>query len=258
MQMNRSKRAMVGAVCLVVVALVMGWFVGRYIPGTPHEAEPRIGDGLYSETGYAASEIVDLAPGSTLELRGITQGIAYIGRPDEVAQRTPPEAAELWKEQGMWEYDAPDLDLSVREIKVITTKSFADWYPEYGGPYRPVYESSKLVAVTVSVANVSPAAVDLQRDFPMHNFSLWGENLDYIDDSLGAGARLDDAYYFANEIYRSGQDAIEPGESVEIILPFKVNKNALKNQNAFDGLDPSDFCLQLIDYDPAIAYRLWL
>ena len=49
----------------------MGWFVGRYIPGTPHEPEPRIGDGLYSETGYAASKIVDLAPGSTLKARGI-------------------------------------------------------------------------------------------------------------------------------------------------------------------------------------------
>lgn len=258
MQMNRSTRAMVGAVCLIVVALVMGWFVGRYIPGTPHEPEPRVGDGLYSETGYAASEIVDLAPGSTLELRGITQGIAYIGRPSEVAQRTAPEVAELWKEQGMWEYDVPDLDLSVLDIRILTTKSFADWYPEYGGPYRPVYDSSKLVAVTALVTNVSSDAIDLQRDFPDLNFSLWGESLDHIDDSLGAGAHLDDAYHYANKILARQQDMVEPGESVEIILPFKVNKNSLKDQSAFDDLDPSVFCLQLVDYDPCIAYRLWL
>lgn len=258
MQMNRSKRAMVGAACLVAIALVMGWFVGRYIPGTPHEPEPRVGDGLYSETGYIASEIVDFAPGSTLELRGITQGIAYNGRPEEIEQRIPPEVAEAWKEQGMWQYDAPDLDLSVREVKVISAKSFAGWYPEYRGTYFPAYDSSKLIAATVLVTNLSSEAIDLQRDFPMHNFSLWGENLDYIDDSLGAGARLDDAYYFANDIYRSEQKAAEPGETVEIVLPFKVNKNALKDQDAFDDLDPSDFCLQLIDYDSGTAYRLWL
>lgn len=258
MKNTRSVRIAIGTVCLIAIALVMGWFVGRYIPGTPHEPEPRIGDGLYSETGYAASEIVDLAPGSTLKAHGITQGIAYNGRPEEVEQAIPSEIEEAWREAGEWEYDVPDFDLSVSQIKVISAKSFADWYPEYAGTYYPAYESSELVAVTVSVANVSSEAIDLQHDFPMHNFSLWGENLDHIDDSLGAGARLDDAYYFANTVYRSEQKAVEPGESVEIILPFKVNKNALKDQNAFDDLDPSDFCLQLVDFDSGTAYRLWL
>ena len=219
MKNTRSVRIAIGTVCLIAIALVMGWFVGRYIPGAPHEPEPRIGNGLYSETGYAASKIMDLAPGSTLKARGITQGKAYNGRPEEIEQAIPPEIEEAWKEAGEWEYDAPDFDLSVRGIKVISTKSFADWYPEYAGTDYPAYDSSKLVAATVLVTNVSSEAIDLQRDFPLHNFSLWGENLDYIDDSLGAGANLDSAYFFANEVYRSEQDTVEPGKSVEITRP---------------------------------------
>lgn len=89
MKSTRSMRIAIGTVCLIAVALVMGWFVGRYIPGTPHEPEPRVGDGLYSETGYAASEIVDLAPGSTLELRDVTQGFLYAGRPAKLSRRLP-------------------------------------------------------------------------------------------------------------------------------------------------------------------------
>ena len=116
MKNTRSVRIAIGTVCLIAIALVMGWFVGRYIPGAPHEPEPRIGDGLYSETGYAASKIMDLAPGSTLKARGITQGKAYNGRPEEIEQAIPPEIEEAWKEAGEWEYDAPDFDLSVRGI----------------------------------------------------------------------------------------------------------------------------------------------
>lgn len=259
MQTNRSKRALAGAVSLIAVALVMGWFAGRYIPGTPKAPEAPFGDGLYSKTGYSADEIVDLAPGSTLKLRDVTLGVAYAGRPDEIALHIPSESEEGWREQGLWEYDAPAFDLTVREIKVITTASFADWYPEYAGLNNPVYDSSKLVAVSAVLVNASNEPVELREDFPAHNFTLWGENLDYIDQSLGAGAVLDGAYYFANEFFRFGQQTtLEPGESVEITLPFKVNRNSLKDPGVFDDLDPSDFCLQLIDYRPCTAYRLWL
>ena len=42
---------------------------------------------------------------------------------------------------------------------------------------------------------------------------------------------LDDAFVFANENYnRDELLRIEPGESQTLILPFKVNKNALKDQ----------------------------
>ena len=48
MKNTRTVRIAAGTVCLIVVALVMGWFVGRFIPGDPREAVPRFGVGLYS------------------------------------------------------------------------------------------------------------------------------------------------------------------------------------------------------------------
>lgn len=59
MKNTRTVRIAAGTVCLIVVALVMGWFVGRYIPGDPREPEPRIGDGsiLKPDTGYLRSSI---------------------------------------------------------------------------------------------------------------------------------------------------------------------------------------------------------
>ena len=196
MKNTRTVRIAAGTVCLIVVALVMGWFVGRYIPGDPREPEPRIGDGLYSETGYGLSKIVDFDPGSTMKLRNITQGQRYVRHPDEV-ERTPSELVDFYKENGEWEYECPDIDLSVSEIKTITTKGFAEWYPEYAGTYRPVYDDSELIAVTVTITNASDNLIQQWYKLPLEHVTLWSENLDYIDDSLGAGVVLDDAFVFA-------------------------------------------------------------
>ena len=145
------------------------------------------------------------------------------------------------------------------EIKTITTKGFAEWYPEYAGTYRPVYDDSELIAVTVTITNASDNLIQQWYKLPLEHVTLWSENLDYIDDSLGAGVVLDDAFVFANENYnRDELLRIEPGESQTLILPFKVNKNALKDQNSFDELDPSDFCIQMVDFSSSTAYRLWL
>lgn len=258
MQMKRSRRAMLGAACLVAVALAMGWFVGRYIPGEPRAPEPPVGEGLYSETGYIASRIVDFEPGTALRLRGVTQGVAYSGRPDEVAEHIPPNVAEEWKRSGLWEYDIPDFDISVRGVKTVPTMSFADWYPEYKSSYRAVYEDSKILAVDATITNASSEVLDLQRYSLLGTASLWGEGLAGVDDSLGAGAHLDNAYYFANEGLRSEGWLVQPGESQQVVLPFKVNANNLKDPAAFDRLDPSAFCLQIVDYDSGTAYRLWL
>lgn len=70
---------------------------------------------------------------------------------------------------------------------------------------------------------------------------------------------LDDAFVFINEDYdRDNLLNIEPGASQTLMLPFKINKNNLIDQSAFDKLDPSDFCIQTVDFDTGTAYRLWL
>ena len=108
---------------------------------------------------------------------------------------------DFYKENGEWEYECPDIDLSVSEIKTITTKGFAEWYPEYAGTYRPVYDGSELIAVTVTITNASDNLIQQWYKLPLEHVTLWSENLDYIDDSLGAGVVLDDAFVFANENY---------------------------------------------------------
>lgn len=141
---------------------------------------------------------------------------------------------------------------------MISTKSFADWYPEYAGTDYPAYDSSKLVAATVLVTNVSSEAIDLQRDFPLHNFSLWGENLDYIDDSLGARRE-------------PGQRVLLRERGLPVGARHSRTRQIGRDHPAVQGQQerpqgpervrqprPSDFCLQLVDFDSGTAYRLWL
>lgn len=115
------------------------------------------------------------------------------------------------------------------------------------------------IACTVNITNNTDELITQWYKLPLNHVTLWSENLGYIDDSLGAGAVLDDAFVFANENYnREELLSIEPGESQTLILPFKINKNVLVDQSAFDQLDPSDFCLQFVDFASGTAYRLWL
>lgn len=258
MNISRSTRIAIGTICLIVVALAMGWFVGRYIPGQPHEPAPAIGDGLYTATGYETRKIVDFEAGSTANLRDMSQGMLYSARPDEV-ELISPTMVDFYKETGQWEYDAPDIDLAVTDVKTIAATSLADLYSDYAGTYRPAYDDSELVVATVSITNASDNLITKWYQLPLEHITLWSENLGYIDDSLGAGAVLDDAFVFINENYdRDELLNIEPGASQTLMLPFKINKNNLIDQSAFDKLDPSDFCLQTVDYDTGTAYRLWL
>lgn len=154
MKNTRTVRIAAGTVCLIVVALAMGWFVGRYIPGDPREPEPRIGDGLAPRSGLAIEKVIDADPGTTLKLSNITQGIKYMHTESD---REPLSAAavENWKESGNWEYDCPDINVSVLETKTTGTASFADWYPNYKASNWEVYNNSKIVAVTLSITNAS-------------------------------------------------------------------------------------------------------
>ena len=84
-------------------------------------------------------------------------------------ERTPSELVDFYKENGEWEYECPDIDLSVSEIKTITTKGFAEWYPEYAGTYRPVYDDSELIAVTVTITNASDNLIQQWYKLPLEH-----------------------------------------------------------------------------------------
>ena len=260
MKNTRTVRIAAGTVCLIVVALAMGWFVGRYIPVDPREPEPRIGDGLAPRSGLAIEKVIDADPGTTLKLSNITQGIKYMHTESD---REPLSAAavENWKESGNWEYDCPDINVSVLETKTTGTASFADWYPNYKASNWEVYNNSKIVAVTLSITNASEEDLVYWQDIP--EFTLWSPNIANLDGSLGSGAMLDQAAFWdTNPPLRSFDESstdpdrgryidLKPGESQTLVFPFKINKNNLIDQSAFDELDPSDFCIQTADYDPA-------
>lgn len=264
MLMSRSKRAAIGAACMVAAALVMGWFAGRYIPGQPMEPQQAPMSGLTEGSGIVAAETVELPRGSTLQLRGIVQGLAF--KPDTA--KFPREVKESYEQQGEWEYACPDVDLSVVETSVAPTKSFAEWNHQYrSGVGEWTYNDSILVTVTLSITNASKERVSILRKLP--ELTLWSDNLAYVDDVMGAGALVDNAFTFINDplpeyvanpnVEGGGQFVnLEPGESQTLLLPFKVNKNNLKDQTAFDNLNPSDFCIQTSDYATATTYRLWL
>ena len=115
MKNTRTVRIAAGTVCLIVVALAMGWFVGRYIPGDPREPEPASATGLRRERARHR-EGDRRRSGTTLKLSNITQGIKYMHTESD---REPLSAAavENWKESGNWEYDCPDINVSVLETK---------------------------------------------------------------------------------------------------------------------------------------------
>ena len=131
-----------------------------------------------------------------------------------------------------------------------------------------VYNNSKIVAVTLSITNASEEDLVYWQDIP--EFTLWSPNIANLDGSLGSGAMLDQAAFWdTNPPLRSFDESstdpdrgryidLKPGESQTLVFPFKINKNNLIDQSAFDELDPSDFCIQTADYDSGTAYRLWL
>lgn len=264
MRMSRNKRAAIGAACMVAAALVMGWFAGRYIPGQPMEPQQAPMSGLTEGSGIMATETVELPRGSTLQLRSIVQGFAF--KPGTA--KFPREVKEAYEQRGEWEYACPDVELSVVETAVASTASFAEWNPLYrSGVGEWTYNDSMLVTVTLSITNASKERVTVLRKLP--ELTLWSDNLAYVDDVMGAGALVDSAFTFINDLlpeYVANPNVdgdgryidLEPGESQTIMLPFKVNKNNLKDQTAFDDLNPSDFCIQTSDFATATTYRLWL
>ena len=261
----RSKRALIGAACLVVVALAMGWFVGQYVPGTPREPEPQPLDGLTKGSGQVANKVLDSPAGSTMELRGIVQG--YVN--EQESDLLPAAVIEQYQGTEIWEHQCPNLDVTVDSIRAIPTASFVAWYPLYASQWDTSYNDSMMVAVDVTVKNASTETIDDWRWLP--TFTLWGPSLVGIDDVMGAGAIMDRSFFFLNDNLGnpgdSGEQVAElddtslglaPGKERTLVLPFKVNANNLSDRAILDNFDPSNFCIQTTDYATATTYRLWL
>lgn len=235
MQNERTRRAAVGVVCLVVVALAMGWFVGRYIPGTPHGPESLLVSGMYDGNGTVAEHVIEYSFGEKALLDDITQGIAFTWDPrrytavDEEGSPFPvDEYIENLKQTGDWEFKHPSFEMRVEEARAVSGGAFAELHPDYrnwnyGYQSQPA-EDSTIVLVTASVTNTSDALMagsigsfgraalpsfwlwtDMWADFPVEAIILesgeigWGAG-PLSDGTLGSGVPYDfDAFRLANE-----------------------------------------------------------
>lgn len=175
MQNKRKRRAIIGTTCLVVVALAMGWFVGQYIPGTPKAPETPVYADMYSGSGISAQETVDTDFGKEATLEGIIQGRSFgwdRTNPDIYPQGGDNETLiEHIKENGTWEYEYPDLALSIVEARTVSATSFTDLYPNFSAkepgtsgfsnqvPGNLYLEDSTFILVSVSVTNRSDTLI---------------------------------------------------------------------------------------------------
>lgn len=265
MYADRTRRAMIGAICLIAAALVMGWFVGRYIPGKPGVPEPQPAEGLFLGSGRMADEIVNFEKGSTMELPSTVRGIAYDYGPQHT-KGIPQRTIEAYKEHGYWEYECPSIEVSVNDIRTIDSTAFFDWYIETRSYNARAYPgTSIMVAVTVTIKNTSDETITDERD--LAKFVLWSDNLAHIDSSMGTGAVMHGSFFEINpwqDVPNAAEHDpvtvvyIEPGKTQKLTLPFMINRNNLKDPDSFDNLDLSTFCLQTSSYKTATTYRLWL
>ncbi len=190
---KRKRRAAVGAVCLVIVALAMGWFVGRYIPGTPQPPESIVYGGMYDGNGHAAQKTVDTQFGKTASLEKITQGNAFyqdlrkdLGLYSENNDMEK-EEIELFKKMGSWEYTCADLDMTVKETRTVSADAFAELYPAYTG-YTAGREDATMILVTATLTNTSDTIIsnrpDLYGSAKIPGVKLWTDWSTCYEDNL--------------------------------------------------------------------------
>lgn len=284
MHTKRRTRAAIGIGCLLVLSLSMGWFVGHYIPGSPQAPGSTLPPLDYVQllegSGYASEDIVNTQFGETAAFRSLTQGEAFLwetrqpitaGYYDENGIHHDIDEtvyAESMKASEMWTYQCPSIDVTITDAKIVSAKSFVEWYPDYDEMSKNL-DYSSMVLVTASITNESDTTLTSMQDFP--SFTLWGDSVLCQANIMGAGISLDASAltHLADEARRvkktedSATDTyslfdIKPGETHVITLPFLVSNYMLTNPEAFDELDLSKFCVQTPDYENATIYRLLL
>lgn len=256
-----------GIVLLVLVTLVMGWFIGRFIPGTPKTSEGDTITNRYPsgyQTGVQAIEDIDINHGETLRVEGVTQGNRYL------FGNTIPDATI--EDSGLSVLEHGAFELSVGETRVISGEALREWYPDFYLPDRsPIarFTGSKLPgkAFVVNVTVKNPSQTD-SIDLP--DLALWSEDLNQEADEMGAGAYpLADLVERMNpegttedtgegDVVYNGWTPLAPGESRQIAVPYYIYRNSFVSEESFEQIDLGRFCIEVNDYDPGIRYRFWL
>ena len=281
MQSKRTRRAAIGTACIAIVALAMGWFVGQYIPGTPHAPESELHSNMYDGIGYPAQETLEYEFGQNASLENIKQGekyyseagngtLAFIGETNEEIDEK--SYIEYLKHMDQWEHTYPALELGIAEARFMSLRSFVDWYPSFQGRGY-IVDDCTIALVALSITNTSDELISGYINFrsggAIPEGRLWTEGLALCDDSLGSGIVYDpEAFSYVNEpvpvdpTLSREQNAeyiyLQPAETQEILLPYVIPRNSLEDPERFAELKASDFCIRIPDFGSNTEYRLWL
>ena len=257
MRIDRKTRIVAGTICLIAASLVMGWFAGRYVPGEPAMPTADAREVLAAGSGRATESVIDFEPGTTMELPALLQGRAH-ELSDAAQDDLPERAIGSFERMGLWERTTPRLDVTATQVRIASVASFGELNPPYYS-WDKTPSDGKMVLVTVSIANASDERYEAWWA-TLPTFTLWSGLL-AADDEMGAGIALDAEAFSLLNPSEGEQDIsvdLAPGETQEIVLPFRLVSGALADPSALDDAKASDFALQTSDYAANATYRLWL
>lgn len=291
---KRKKRACI-AICVCSVAaltLTMGWFVSRFVPGTPKSPDPVVAQSHRSPNlgpWPATEDVVDIPFGATFAMEDLNQGKAYAREdftdeewasvPDDIKayieKRLPVLAVEANSDKpsgSSWRMDATwtlpvysGLDVTVERTQAVSTEAFAEFYPAYlSSPDYRVTEERKVVLVDVVATNTTDS-----RTVAVPQFALWSPAFAYPENDHGYGIDkyLNGSLYPGNEdvagkisnTTQEGWNELAPGETRRLTLSYLVRKADFADKDVYENMDLSKFCLEVFDYAPAVVcHRLWL
>lgn len=273
--------------CVAALTLTMGWFASKFIPGTPKSpkaevAQTRQGSGV-GPYKVAADTVVDIPQGSTWTMEDLNQGKAYqredftdeewatipVDIQGYIDQRLPVLATsgENWPMNATWTLPTySGLDVAVESARTVTAEAFAEFYPAY--LTSPDYVSGgerKVFLVDIVATNTTDA-----ETVTVPQFTLWSPDMRYADDSASTSIGMDK--YLMGSLYPgSAEDAdtisnthqddwgaLAPGETQTFTLAYLVGEADFANTATYQSGNLSQFCIEVFDYLPVTAYRLWL
>lgn len=273
--MTRAKtaRTAIGIVCLAIVTLSLGWFVGHFAPGTPKALADKpaeqtlLGASTIAgiETDYRPGEYVDTSFGETTHLGERTLGKKFATSQETIDSWSDEERSRMTRNPG-WEYRTPPLDVTVTSTRLMTPDAFAQWYPHWAETLGNAQTKGQDVTVLLVEAGITNTGTE-PGSFAA--FSLMGSSLINGDSELYQGFFCDK--YLLEELYGAPSDrgltehhlpddwdTLEPGETRTVTLPYLVSRPLLSNPSSYDQLDLSQLCLVAPSYDPPLLYRIWL
>lgn len=291
--------AIVASVCAIaVLTCVMGWFAGRFIPGSPTVKDPAEGpeslcisrvvsDAQYMSHDVGAGEWLDLS-GATISGEALDDDAVILSR---LLQFLGEDPWAILKRDDSWQATLPSSELRVVNARVVSAEAFEEWYQdrEYLQQMLAYYDDyqTKFVMIDVEFANKSDE--DLDPIIPW----LWGDTIyssDLEGDSSSEEVRGDSDKDFGEkarfelpigvsmgsalleELYgeppedssptqrelRSGWGLVSAGDSRVYTLVYPVYRSMFESQQEFDNIDLSQMYLQIPDCGTKTIHRLRL